>query len=137
LSGQITPPPRLETIRLSQEARERLIQLKRKTGVSNWNTLCRWGFCRSLAEPTAPAVVPVPADSSVEMSWKVFSGPLGDVFLLLLRERCRHDGLPLDDETLATQFRLHLHRGISYLQADRAISDIGALFSIALSRSTH
>src|SRR5687767_5953934 len=29
-------------IRLSQEAKERLIQLKRRTGLARWNTLCRW-----------------------------------------------------------------------------------------------
>jgi len=121
----------IEHIRLSQEARDRLIQLKRRTGISHWNTLCRWAFCRSLAEPSPPPRAHIPADSSVEMSWRVFGGPHADVFLALLRLRCHRDGLPLDDETLAAEFRRHLHRGIAYLQSDRTITDIGALARLA------
>lgn len=125
----------VEHIRLSQDARERLIQLKRRTGIPHWNTLSRWGLCRSLAEPSPPPNVPIPADSSVEMSWKVFAGPYGDIFLALLRIRCQRDGLSADDDTVASQFRLHLHRGISYLQADRTIADVGALLKLVVPKS--
>ena len=44
----------LEHIRLSQTARDQLITLKRRTGIAHWNVLCRWAFCRSLAEPAPP-----------------------------------------------------------------------------------
>ncbi len=47
--------------------------------------------------------------------------------LSLLRHCCHKDGVGLDDETLATQFRLHLHRGIGYLAADRDIRSLGGL----------
>ena len=52
----------LEQIRLSQAAKEQLLRLKRRTGIKNWNVLCRWGLCRSLAEPTPPSPVTIPAD---------------------------------------------------------------------------
>lgn len=84
-----------------------------------WNVLCRWAFCLSLAEESIPPLARIPADSSVEMTWKVFGGKYEALYLALLRHRCQLDGLGLDDETLATQFRLHLHRGIGYLAADR------------------
>lgn len=114
-------------IKLSQQAKEQLIKLKRVTGIKNWNTLCRWAFCTSLAETTSPSVVKIPADSSVEMDWKTFGGEHSELYLVLLKQRLLRDGLPLTDDSVATQFRLHLHRGIGYLFADRKLKDIGDL----------
>jgi DNA sulfur modification protein DndE len=122
----------LEHIRLSEQARDSLVKLKRFTGIPHWSTLCRWAFCASLAEPSVPAPARIPADSAVEMSWKTFGGPYADVYLAILRERCRRDGLALTDETLTSQFRLHLHRGIGYLSADRKLRNIAALYHPAI-----
>ena len=52
---------------------------------------------------------------------------LQELYLAVLKERCALDGLGTSDEVLARQFRLHLHRGISYLAAPHAIRAIGAL----------
>ena len=41
----------LKQIRLSSQAKEQLIRLKTRTGIQQWNILCRWAFCLSLAEP--------------------------------------------------------------------------------------
>jgi len=89
--------------------------------------LCRWAFCVSLAEASVPAPAKIPADSSVEMSWKVFGGQHNELYMALLKERCRKDGLGADEETLATQFRLHLHRGIGYLAAEKDIKRVSGL----------
>ena len=118
----------LDHIRLSRQAREQLIRLKRHTGVEHWNVLCRWAFCRSLAEPGVPPPSRVPADSNVEMSWRVFGGRHHEVYLGLLKERCLRDGLDVAEEVLDTQFRLHLHRGIAYLANDRRTRDGIAAF---------
>lgn len=125
----------LEHIRLSQTARDQLITLKRRTGIAHWNVLCRWALCRSLAEPAVPPAVKLTLDSNVEMSWRTFSGELGDVPWALLRLRCHIDGLPLDEETLAQQFRLHLHRGIGYLVGDPRVTDTAGLASLGLDES--
>lgn len=117
----------IEHIRLSQQAKEQLVKLKRATGVQNWNVLCRWAFCVSLAEPSIPSPVKIPADSSLEMTWKIFGGAHHEVYFALLKERCHQDGLGTSNDVLATQFRLHLHRGIGYLTADRNIKTISAL----------
>lgn len=122
----------IEYIRLSRAARDQLITLKRRTGIMHWNVLCRWAFCRSLAEAALPPAARLPADSNVEMTWKVFAGAHGDELWALLRQRCHADGLPLDDDTLATQFRLHLHRGIGYLVGDPRVTDIAGLVGLAL-----
>ena len=121
----------IEHIRLSQQAKVNLMRLKRVTGISSWNVLCRWGLCVSLAERSAPTSVSIKADSNVEMSWRVFGGRYADVFLVALKERCVRDGVGTAEETLAEQFRLHLHRGISYLAANRNLTEIGDLVSLA------
>lgn len=123
----------LEHIRVSKQAREQLIRLKRHTGIEHWNVLCRWAFCRSLAEPSVPPASRIPSDSNVEMSWRVFGGRHHEIYLALLKERCLRDGLGSDDEILDAQFRLHLHRGIAYLAGDRRIRDgVTALARLAL-----
>jgi len=128
----------IEHIRLSQKARDQLIQLKRKTGIQTWNVLCRWAFCVSLVEPSIPPQSNIPADSSVEMDWKTFAGTHSHMYLALLKERCHKDGLGTADDVLSGQFRLHLHRGISYLVADPSVQDIFGLISkAALSASSN
>jgi DNA sulfur modification protein DndE len=122
----------IERVKLSQTAKERLMKLKRSTRIDQWNILCRWAFCRSLAEPSIPSPVPIPTDSNVEMTWKVFGGELGDLLLIALKQRCHEDGLGTDKETLATQFRLHLHRGIGYLAGDPNLKKIEDLIALTL-----
>lgn len=117
----------LDTIRLSQREKEHLVQLKRRTKITNWNTLCRWAFAASLAEPSVPPEAKLASDSSIEMTWRVFGGEHADLYDALLRHRCACDGLGTDTETLAKYFRLHLHRGIGYLFADRSLQSIRKL----------
>jgi DNA sulfur modification protein DndE len=111
----------IEHIHLSQQAKDQLVRLKTKTGIQHWNVLCRWAFCLSLAEPTVPAPVKIPADSNVEMTWKVFGGPYDDVYMALLKGRCQKDGLGCSEEVLSEQFKLHLHRGVGYLFAEKKL----------------
>lgn len=117
----------LDRIRVSKKAQDQLLTLRRRTGLRQWNWLCRWAFCRSIAEPSKPPMVPVPSDSNLEMAWQVFGGEHEDIYAAILRQRCIHDGLGTDADTLATQFRLHLHRGIGYLVGDQSIRTIGEL----------
>jgi len=120
----------IEHIRLSQQAKDQLIKLKRVTGIEHWNVLCRWALCLSLAEQTVPSPAKIPADSNVEMSWKVFGGRYADLYMALMKERCVRDGLGTDPEILAQQFRLHLHRGISYLAGNRELRRIEDLVAL-------
>ena len=121
----------IEHIHLSQQAKEQLSRLKRTTGIGAWNILCRWALCVSLAEPSIPPRKRIPADSNVEMSWRVFGGRLGDVYLAVVKERCIRDGLETDDETVTEQLRLHLHRGVAYLASDRSIREVGDFIALA------
>jgi DNA sulfur modification protein DndE len=121
--------PPVDRVRISQAGKDQLLKLRRVTGISQWNILCRWAFCRSLAEPSPPSPVQIPGDSNVEMTWQVFGGDLSDVLIILLIQRCKKDGAKTSKDKLAVQFRLHLHRGIGYLASDPNLSSISRLFS--------
>jgi DNA sulfur modification protein DndE len=124
----------IERFKLSQTAKEQLSKLKRYTKIEQWNILCRWAFCRSLAEASIPSPVPIPADSNVEISWKVFGGEIADLLLIALKQRCYNDGLETDSETLIQQFRLHLHRGIGYLAGDPNLKTINDLITLTMTK---
>ena len=123
--------PPVEVVRLSPVARQQLIQLKRHTKIEQWNILCRWGFCCSLAETTIPSPVPIPTENGIEIEWNTFAGKLSDMLIIALKQRCHNDGLGTDKETLQNQFRLHLHRGIAYLAGNPHIRKIDNLVSLA------
>ena len=42
----------IETIRVSEQARDQLLSLRKATGIAQWNILCRWAFCHSLQNPS-------------------------------------------------------------------------------------
>lgn len=105
----------IETIKLSEKQKQQLVRLKSKTGIENWNVLCRWALCMSLAEDTVPPIEDIPSDSNVEMSWKVFAGEYADVYLAVLREAYEKQKAHLDDVLFTDFFKLHINRGIGFL----------------------
>ncbi len=120
----------LERVRISKTAEDQLVKLKRNTKIKQWNILCRWALCRSLAEPSIPSPVPIKTDSKVEIAWNVFGGEIADMLLIALKQRCYQDGLGTEQDTLKEQFNLHLHRGIGYLAGDNNISQIEDLVAL-------
>lgn len=117
----------VESVHISEKGKQQLIRLKRKTGIEQWNTLCRWAFCLSLAETSVPPKEDISADSNIDMTWKTFSGQYEETFEALLKQRMIDDNLPIEDAPL--WFRIHLHRGISYLNNN--CNNISSLTQIA------
>lgn len=103
----------IDVIRVSEKAKHQLLTMKRRTGIQQWNVLCRWALLASLAERTVPPHEEIVTDSNVEMSWKTFAGPLDDAITAVVRQRAHEDRVP--DDELAQFFKIHLHRGIAYL----------------------
>ena len=124
----------VKQIKLPNQSKDRLSRLKGKTGIQNWNILCRWALCFSLSEDTLPTDSELPSDSNVEMSWHTFAGENHEIFDALVRARCIKDGLPTDDETLAKYFKLHLNRGIAYLSGTNVVKSIDDLIDLALNK---
>lgn len=107
----------VKQIKLSQQEKEKLIRIKAKTGISQWNVLCRWALCWSLNDPTIPSGPDIASDSNVEMNWLTFGGDCHEIYDALVRQRCIEDGVDTDPATLVRYFRLHLNRGINYLSS--------------------
>jgi DNA sulfur modification protein DndE len=121
----------IETVRVSEKAKIQLITLKRRTGIQNWNVLCRWALCSSLAEKSEPPNEDIPSDSSIEMTWKTFTGGEEEIYVALIQLRAHRAGKKLDKENLNKYFRLHLHRGISYLIGNTKLNKIEDLIRVA------
>lgn len=121
----------LKQIKLSNQEKDKLSRLKGKTGIQNWNVLCRWALCCSLREKSIPLDINVPSDSNVEMSWHTFAGENHEIYAALIKARCIADGLPTDEDTLDRYFKLHLNRGISYLSGTNYIKSIDDLMNLA------
>lgn len=117
----------VETIRISRQGREQLIKLRRQTGIEHWNVLCRWAFCVSLREKTAPLQTTEKLDGGVEMTWKVFSGEHGDIYSALCWLRAQKDGFPEGADGVAACLRAHLHRGLSYLASGKETKTLSDL----------
>lgn len=122
----------ISQIRLSNKCKEKLSRLKAKTGIQNWNILCRWAFCYSLSEETVPADVPIEADSNLEMSWYTFAGEYHEIYEALIKQWCRERGLSTDNDTAAKYFKLHLDRGIGYLTGTNFVKSRDDLVNLAL-----
>lgn len=121
----------IRNVKLSNQAKEQLIRLKTRTGIDQWNVLCRWALCVSLEEPTPPTPIDYPANSNVEMTWQTFAGEQHELYLAIVKERCDADGFDCTDEkVVVAQFRLHLHRGIGYLATPGLIRGIDDLVGL-------
>lgn len=122
----------VKQIKMSNQSKDRLSRLKGKTGIKNWNILCRWALCYSLGERTLPTDIPIEMDSNVEMSWYTFGGEYSEVYDALMIAWCKEMGLPTDEETLAKYFKLHLERGIAYLSGTNFIKNLDDLLNLAI-----
>jgi DNA sulfur modification protein DndE len=121
----------VETVRVNELAKRHLSTLKRRTGIKNWNVLCRWALCISLADPARPPVTDRGDWSNVEMSWATFAGPQAGLYSALVWARCDQDGLELNLEIVAEQFRLHLHRGLMNLVSREETRTLAGFVNLA------
>ncbi len=122
----------IKQIKLSNAAKDKLSRLKGKTGIQNWNVLCRWAFCFSLKEGTIPTDIEINSDSNVEMSWLTFAGEYHELYEALIKEWCIDNDLGTDNDTIAKYFKLHLERGIGYLSGTNFVKDIKDLLDKSL-----
>mgnify|MGYP000441994442 FL=1 len=109
----------IEQVRVSERARVQLINIKRRTGVQNWNIICRWALAVSLKDKNKPAFENIPADSSIEMTWRTFGGTYEKIYMGLLIQRLIEDKIEITKENVNLYFKIHLHRGISYLTSGK------------------
>ena len=116
----------VETVRISDAGRQKLIRIKTRTGIQQWNVLGRWALALSLAEPSPPPHEDRCISSAIEISWKVFAGSLSEPLTAAVRMRFHSDEPYLSGISIQDHFHLHLHRGISYLSTpgQQSVSDL-------------
>jgi len=122
----------IKQIKLSQQAKDHLSRLKGRTGIKNWNILCRWALCYSLSEKSIPTDIEIANDGNLEMSWYTFGGENSELYEAIMKAWCIEMSLPTDDETLAKYFRLNLERGIAHLCGTGFIKSIDDLLNLAV-----
>lgn len=118
----------VQVVRVSEKGKEALQRLKNRTKIANWNVLCRWALCQSLAMDTRPPVWVPGEESNIEMDWKTFAGDQSSILAGLIRMRAVKDGVSTDDpEAILAHFRSHLERGIAAIQNAKRIEDLLAI----------
>ena len=121
----------IETVRLGADTKIHLSTLKKRTGIENWNTLCRWAFCLSLSDETPVRERDEKGVGAVEMTWKTFAGEDEDIYRALLVERCHSEHGSLEKELLASTLRQHIARGAARLVSNRGLKSVGQLLEMA------
>lgn len=105
----------LKRVRFSNEVSAKLSDLKGRTGLTP-NILCRIAFCMSVEQPGRPDPSEFDSNSDREIDRHVLLGNWDPLFVTLIKERCKQDGLETSDpEFLTIQFRAHVHRGVYLL----------------------
>ena len=118
--------PPVQNIRVSQRGKEALQRLKNRTGIENWNVLCRWAVSASLGMDTPPPRWIAQEESNIDMDWKTFAGDQADTLSALIRLSAEKHGENSTD-ALPAFFRAHLERGINAIQNVRKLSDMPML----------
>ena len=103
-------------------------RIKAKTGIQNWNTICRWGFCHSLKQNTLPRLIDEKFDG-VEMTYETFSGKYSDIYLALLINNLKAHNIPINSTNLNRYLRAHVNRGVNILYSFK-IKNIANLFKL-------
>ena len=104
----------IETVKTTQNAKNILSKIKSKTGIQNWNIICRWAFCLSLKQDTPPRVIDEKLDG-VEMTYETFAGKHSNIYLTLLINSLKKHKLEIHQLNLNKYLRAHINRGISIL----------------------
>lgn len=121
----------IETVRLGADTKIHLSTLKKRTGIENWNTLCRWAFCLSVSDEAPVRDRDEKGVGAVEMTWKTFAGEDEDIYRALLVERCQSEHGSLDREMLVSTLRQHIARGAARLVSNRGLKSVGQLLEMA------
>ena len=114
----------IKTVRISKTGKDKLIRLKTKTAIQNWNVLCRWALCYSLKEGSVPVEISLKEDNAIEISWSVFAGEYGEIYEGIVKAWCLEHDIPASDENVEKYFKLHLERGINYLSGTNFIRNL-------------
>ena len=123
---------RINKIRLTKDASDRLKQLKARTGLTP-NILSRLGLCLSLSEQAIPDPTHYPEEDR-EFNRYTLLGEWDDLYVALLKQRMIQDRLP--EKEIEDQFRAHVNRGIVALsKLVKSLADLAVLSERGLTKA--
>lgn len=122
----------VETVRLGADTKIHLSTLKKRTGIANWNILCRWAFCLSISDNTSVRDREEKGVGAVEMSWKTFTGEEDEVYRHLLVDRCESEHGAVNKDSLSKTLRQHIARGAARLVSKRDLKSVSELLTLAI-----
>lgn len=125
----------IETVRLDNATKIHLMTLKRRTGIDQWNILCRWAFCLSLSDETPVRERTEREGRTVEMTWRTFAGDEEIIYRYLLLERCQQEHGKTDKDLLSTTLREHISRGAGRLAAAGGVKSVSDLVALTQQRT--
>jgi len=99
-------------MRFTEDISKKLKFLKARTGITP-NILCRIGFCMSVETPSIPDPNEFDEYGDREIDRPVLLGTYDPLFVAMIKERCKQDGLSVEDDELYEHFRAHVHRGVA------------------------
>ena len=123
------------TIRYSQQVRNCLMTIKRRTKLPHYHTVCRWGLCLSLADdrPARSQKAETSADSSVfDLPWSRFGQEFSELLAELLKMRADKEGIECTDQNLQKLAEAHIARGVRRLAANKEIRSIADFVHLPL-----
>ena len=119
----------IDRVKLTAAAKQQLINLKRRTGIEHYNTICRHALVVSLNNPANVPIENLQFTNGIEIDWEVFCGGYGHTYLNLMIARAAQEGVQPSDGNIRQLLSSHLHRGLSYL-ASRNENEISVIAAI-------
>ena len=129
---------RLKSFQLSEEILERIGRVKRKTGLTKNNVICRWAFYLSLSvagNPLSDRKLSFPDGGRGEIAWEVFGGEQQRFLAKLLFDRCKIENEDKDEITsinLKDTLLAHINRGLTHLLGSKNVNSISDLMKTVL-----
>lgn len=108
----------IERIRINAQGRSQLVQIKRKTGIDQYNVICRYALVLSLAEKSIPPTENGTLGNGIEIDWRTFCGGETILYEDMIAHRCKEEGKKINEENARECLTIHVHRGLAYLNAN-------------------
>tara|TARA_B100002051_G_C16648681_1_gene592729 strand:+ start:646 stop:1017 length:372 start_codon:yes stop_codon:yes gene_type:complete len=118
----------IDILRTSSNVKSSLTRIKTITGISNWNTICRWALCLSLKQTSLPREVEEKLDG-VEIDFDTLVGKNKSIYTQLLINNLVTHNVVVDKKNLTKYLYAHVNRGVNIIYTNK-LKDISGLFNL-------
>jgi DNA sulfur modification protein DndE len=119
----------VDSIRLSQADRDRLIRIKRFTGIESWNVLCRWALLLGLKARKGEVDELEEGRDALEIKWDTFAGPQSRILIQLI-QWCYHHRRGAKNVSLSQFVHGRLAHGILIISKPGTVQNVTSLATL-------